>query len=193
MGLDGDPDLSSTEENIMRWVWEEISSSWLNIFLTAAILYLIYKILFPNADNSSAAEPEKPIPPLKKQDMSMSELRQYDGVTEESQGRICLAVNGKIFDVTRGRRFYGPGGPYSGFAGRDASRGLATFSVDDISEEYDDLSDLKPSELEQIKEWELQMSEKYEYIGRLLKPGEAKISYSEDESDTSEIDHEKKE
>ena len=42
------------------------------------------------------------------------------------------------------------GGPYAGFAGRDASRGLATFSVDAITDEYDDLSDLKASELEQV-------------------------------------------
>ena len=43
-----------------------------------------------------------------------------------------------------------PGGPYSGFSGRDASRGLATFNVDAVSDEYDDLSDLKASELEQV-------------------------------------------
>ena len=63
-------------------------------------------------------------------------------------------------------------GPYSGFAGRDASRGLATFSVDPVSDEYDDLSDLKPGEMEQIQEWELQFSEKYDLVGKLLKPGE---------------------
>ena len=64
------------------------------------------------------------------------------------------------------------GGPYSGFAGRDASRGLATFSVDPVSDDYDDLSDLKPSEMEQVQEWELQFSEKYDLVGKLLKPGE---------------------
>ena len=63
-------------------------------------------------------------------------------------------------------------GPYSGFAGRDASRGLATFSVDPVSDEYDDLSDLKPGEMEQVQEWELQFSEKYDLVGKLLKPGE---------------------
>ena len=43
------------------------------------------------------------------------------------------------------------GGPYSGFSGRDASRGLATFNVNAINpDEYDDLSDLKPSEIEQV-------------------------------------------
>ena len=63
-------------------------------------------------------------------------------------------------------------GPYSGFAGRDASRGLATFSVETVTDEYDDLSDLKPSEMEQVQEWELQFSEKYDLVGKLLKPGE---------------------
>ena len=50
------------------------------------------------------------------------------------------------------------GGPYSVFAGRDASRALATFSVDasQFKDTHDDLSDLKPSQLESVKEWEMQ-------------------------------------
>ena len=90
------------------------------------------------------------------QDMTLQQLKVYDGLSEDCEGRICVAVNGKIFDVTKGKRFYGPGGPYSGFAGRDASRGLATFSVEPVSDDYDDLSDLKPGEMEQVQEWELQ-------------------------------------
>jgi hypothetical protein len=43
------------------------------------------------------------------------------------------------------------GGPYSAFAGRDASRGLATFDAGLISDAHDDLSDLKPAELDQVR------------------------------------------
>merc|ERR1712045_218514 len=114
------------------------------------------------------------------------QLKVYDGVAPEGGGRICVAVNGKIFDVTKGKRFYGPGGPYSAFAGRDASRGLATFSVEPVSEDYDDLSDLKPGEMEQVQEWELQFSEKYELVGKLLKPGEEARSFSGESSEDSD-------
>lgn len=48
------------------------------------------------------------------------------------------------------------GGPYAAFGGRDASRGLATFSVAVSKEEYDDLSDLNTLEMDSVREWEAQ-------------------------------------
>ena len=48
------------------------------------------------------------------------------------------------------------GGPYAAFGGKDASRGLATFSVTSSDKEYDDLSDLNSMEMESVKEWEAQ-------------------------------------
>lgn len=55
-----------------------------------------------------------------------------------------------------------PGGPYGVFAGRDASRGLATFSLTEeaIKDEYDDLSDLNSMQMESIREWEMQFTGK---------------------------------
>lgn len=47
------------------------------------------------------------------------------------------------------------GGPYAAFGGRDASRGLATFSVA-ADDGYDDLSDLNTMEMESVREWEAQ-------------------------------------
>lgn len=55
------------------------------------------------------------------------------------------------------------GSPYEIFAGRDASRALATFSLDSSSmrEDYDDLSDLRSDQMSGLKEWELQFSGKF--------------------------------
>lgn len=51
-------------------------------------------------------EAEEVLPPLEKQDFTLEELKEYNGV---SNPRILIAVNGKVFDVTRGKGFYGPG------------------------------------------------------------------------------------
>lgn len=51
---------------------------------------------------------------------------------------------------------YISGGPYSAFAGKDATRGLATGQVAASDTEYDDVSDLSPDEVASAKEWEEQ-------------------------------------
>jgi len=53
-----------------------------------------------------------------------AELKAYDGTDPDKP--IYLAVNGTIFDVTAGRRHYGPGGSYHFFAGADATRAFVT-------------------------------------------------------------------
>lgn len=78
------------------------------------------------------------------------------------------------------------------------------------TEEYDDLSDLDTMEMDSVREWEMQFkgklfisfgfsffrskanhvfhsnfvfAEKYEYVGRLLRPGEEPSSYSDEEDE----------
>lgn len=51
-------------------------------------------------------------------------LALHDG-TQGEHSQILLAIDGHVFDVSSGRNFYGPNGPYGNFAGRDASRGMA--------------------------------------------------------------------
>ena len=88
-----------------------------------------------------------------------------------------MAVRGKVFDVTPGRNFYGPGGPYQNFAGRDASRGLACQSFDmemlteDLEGPLDRLEDLGREEMENLKGWEERFNEKYLVVGKLVLVG----------------------
>jgi membrane-associated progesterone receptor component len=161
-----------------------LSTYFINFVLLGIIFYLIYKIFRSRTESDKPAVGPPPLPPMKKRDFTLDELKEFDG--EKGEGRVLIAVNGNVFDVTRGKTFYGPGGPYAVFAGRDASRGLATFSFD-LKEEYDDLSDLKPHEMDSIIEWEMQFKEKYDYVGKLLKPGEVHNSYSDDESESTSV------
>lgn len=57
--------------------------------------------------NKKQKPPEVHLPRMKKRDMTIDELKKFDGTGED--GRICIAVNGKIFDVTQGKEFYGAG------------------------------------------------------------------------------------
>ena len=66
MDVDGDPTLEETETSIVTWIWTEITSSYLNLCLTLAILYLVYKILFQK-DEELVINVEPPKPPMKKQ------------------------------------------------------------------------------------------------------------------------------
>lgn len=64
-------------------------------------------------------------------------------------GPIYMGCAGKVFDVTGGASFYGPGGAYGGFAGTDASRGLAKMDLKPSSYAVDDLG---PAEKQTLKE-----------------------------------------
>lgn len=60
--------------------------------------------------------------------------------------------------------FYGPGGPYALFAGKDASRALAkmSFEAKDLT---GDISGLGPFELEALQDWEYKFMSKYVKVG----------------------------
>lgn len=87
-------------------------------------------------------------------------------------------MRGRVFDVSSGRNFYGPGGPYENFAGRDASRGLACGSFDqamltkDLDGPLDKLEDLGRDEMEALQGWEERFQSKYLVVGKLVPVGE---------------------
>ena len=65
------------------------------------------------------------------------------------------------------RMFYGPGGAYALFAGRDASQALALMSFDpqDLT---GNIEGLGASELEVLQDWEYKFMEKYVKVGQLV-------------------------
>ncbi|XP_030544462.1 probable steroid-binding protein 3 [Rhodamnia argentea] len=93
-----------------------------------------------------------------------SELIQFNG-TDPSKP-IYVAIKGRVFDVTTGKSFYGPGGAYAMFAGKDASRALAKMSKndEDVSPSLEGLSE---KEIGVLNDWEKKFEAKYPVVGRV--------------------------
>jgi len=99
--------------------------------------------------------------------MTADELAMYDGRRSGSMP-IYIGILGQVYDVTAGKQHYGPGGSYSFFAGRDASRAYVTGKFqDDLS---DDVRDLKPQEFSGLVDWRsfYQKHKKYKAVGKVV-------------------------
>lgn len=124
-----------------------------NTALFVFILYSVQRIVFPSTSKPATIPrefkagyswmPKSHPPTVLFKTFTPKTLEPFSG---KDGGRILLAINGVVFDVTAGRNFYGPGsscahrvlnacsraldGMYGNFAGRDASRGMAKQSFD---------------------------------------------------------------
>jgi membrane-associated progesterone receptor component len=106
-----------------------------------------------------------PLPEAEERDYTLAELAGYDGSDPEKP--LLLAIRGQVYDVGRGRDFYGPGGPYGMFAGKDCTRALAKVAFDD--ELFTgNIEGLDRDELAKLDEWIEMFEGKYRRIGRLL-------------------------
>ena len=98
------------------------------------------------------------------------ELREYDG--EHGSKAIMFALRGKIYNVTKGWSFYGPGGGYHMLAGRDASRALAKMSLDVKDVDDPNIADLSDEESQTLDDWIEKLSKKYTLVGKLVNESE---------------------
>jgi len=143
----------------------------INLILLSLVIFALYSSLRPRA--KVVLPPPPPATVFKT--FNPVTLQPYNGTNNMP---IYFAVRGRVFDVSSGRNFYGPGGPYENFAGRDASRGLAFGSFDesmltkDLEGPLDALSDLKEAEWDSLRGWEERFEEKYLIVGRLVAVGD---------------------
>lgn len=136
-------------------------------FTIVALMVGVYRLVCGMFVAPDAAPEKRSLPPEPVQvgDMTLEELRAYDG--SDPRKPLLMAIKGQIYDISKGRMFYGPGGPYALFAGKDASRALALMSFDP-NDLTGDLEGLGTSELEVLQDWEEKFKEKYVNVGRLV-------------------------
>ncbi|KAF3645741.1 Membrane steroid-binding protein 2 [Capsicum annuum] len=122
--------------------------------------------------------------PIKRQslhldDITEEELRAYYG--SDSEKPLLMAIKGKIYDVSTFKMFYGPGGSYAMFAGRDVSRALAqlSFKPEDFN---GSLECLNNAELEILQDWEYKFMDKYARVGQLVPKKTSTENKAEEES-----------
>lgn len=111
------------------------------------------------ARHSPTTHPRFPHPP--------AGIRPFTG---EGGSPIYVAADGIVFDMSShetGPAFYGPGGGYHAFAGRDASIGLATMEVSPDKCVKRTVDELSSAERETLGDWVQRFSMKYRIVGYL--------------------------
>ncbi|PGH30564.1 hypothetical protein GX50_06647 [[Emmonsia] crescens] len=150
----------------------------INLILVSLFVLLVY---FHFRPRQHLVLPKGP-PPVVFRTFTPITLLPFNG---KDGAPVYLAVRGRVFDVSAGRNFYGPGGPYENFAGKDATRGLACQSFDeemltkDLKGPLDDLSGLDADQLDNLRGWEERFLEKYLVVGKLVAEGDPEAPKSD--------------
>jgi len=78
------------------------------------------------------------------------EIAEYDG--SDPRLPIYMGVRGVVFDVTKGKEFYGAGMSYNALAGKDCTQAVAKMSLDpkDINRNTKTLSDNQLKALDEV-------------------------------------------
>lgn len=110
-------------------------------------------ILTNDGEQKSTLKLTEKEPPLRI--FTNQELAKYDG--SDPNLPIYLAIKGVVFDVSEGKDFYGKGAGYNALAGRDCTRAVALWSLD----EDDMISDVTGLTNEQLTGLEKVYNEVY--------------------------------
>ncbi|KAL4295654.1 hypothetical protein GQ457_12G007520 [Hibiscus cannabinus] len=150
---------------VMETVTEVTGLSPTAFFTILAMMVVVYNIvsgMFLGPEDFRQ-KPQKE--PIQVGDITESELRAYDG--SDPRKPLLIAIRGQIHDVSSSKMFYGRGGAYSMFTGREASRALAmlSFKPEDLT---GNLEGLSAEELGVLEDWESKFIEKYPVVGRVV-------------------------
>jgi hypothetical protein len=95
-----------------------------------------------------------------------AELKPHDGSADDNKGPILMAVKGDVFNVWKGRNFYGHGAEYHIMAGRDATRFLAKNRLEEETEDEKRV-ELNIAEKANLEAWYWTIKNKYQRVGAL--------------------------
>ncbi|OLY79837.1 Damage response protein 1 [Smittium mucronatum] len=152
------------------------------LFVAAVgISYIIIKLLI-NRNENLEKKAIRDLNKLLEEDKARIQNKKFTKRTlSEFTGKgpndpVLIAVKGVVYDVNMngGRDFYGPGGPYSIFAGRDASRLFSLFEFDDgiteaeLNSPIDPLDNLTADEEESLEAYIQLFKSKYKPVGVLV-------------------------
>jgi len=107
-----------------------------------------------------------PLVPVPNKTFTLKELLHFNG---QNNAAIYMGVNGYVFDMTAGSKFYGPGGTYGFMAGHDATLALAKFSMNPLLLDQSwALKDMHENELHTLAKYIQTFQNKYPIVGRLV-------------------------
>ena len=97
--------------------------------------------------------------------LSSEDVVKYDG--SDPSLPMYLVILGKVYDVSKGKKFYAPGTGYNVFVGRDTTPSFITgkFSREEAT---DDVSGLSAEEMLGVKGWMDFYRKEYTFVGKMI-------------------------
>ena len=128
--------------------------------------------------------------------LTAEELAEFDGrLLPDSNGErapLLLAIRGRIYDVSAGSAFYGPGRPYHKLVGKDATRAFCTGCLEPACL-ISNTQGLSDKQLKEAVRWiELyEHHDKYKLVGQLRLP-DASVEAAEGMAEEGSLEEERK-
>eukprot|EP00549_Striatella_unipunctata_P001916 CAMPEP_0118704608 /NCGR_PEP_ID=MMETSP0800-20121206/19338_1 /TAXON_ID=210618 ORGANISM="Striatella unipunctata, Strain CCMP2910" /NCGR_SAMPLE_ID=MMETSP0800 /ASSEMBLY_ACC=CAM_ASM_000638 /LENGTH=291 /DNA_ID=CAMNT_0006606533 /DNA_START=21 /DNA_END=896 /DNA_ORIENTATION=- len=155
--------MSKTFAELGKWLDEQTGYEG-SLGVIAILILAIAGHAWINSSSKDASEPVK-IKSKEEQEededpprnFTSAQLLYFNGTKDEKTDEnrpVYLSLAGIVFDVSDGRDFYGPGGPYEMFAGRECGAALAKMSFDDkYLDNVAACKELNPGEKFELENW----------------------------------------